>query len=155
MRQHTKSGPLSPDEKLGKFASAYVIAARFPAIMRSLQCSTLLSIEGLASTESVLSTGNSASQTYTRARHLVATEKSSSDSGCFDKQQSQKRSQRPNLTQHRVLSLQGLRRFLLRRVHCFSLRPRSWPDMYHSHFQSNSKFQTTIYLPDGPPICCT
>jgi len=78
--------PFSPDKKLGKFASAYVTAARFPATTRSSQCLRLLSIEGLASTNGVLSIGKAVSQICTSARHLFDTEKNSLDCDCVDKQ---------------------------------------------------------------------
>ncbi len=75
--------PFTPDEKLGRFASAYVIAARSPANTRSLQCSTVLSTEGLSSN----AIGKTVNQICTSARHLLDTEKNSPDRGCFDKQQ--------------------------------------------------------------------
>jgi len=139
----------SPDEKLGKCASAYVTAVKSPANTRSLQCSTVLSIAGLSSN----AIGRFVNQICTspwprtlrtlRRTHLTAVALTNS------------KSQRFNLAEHRVLSLQGLRRHMTRRVHCFSLRTRVWADVYHSHFLSNSKLQTTIYLPYGVPLCCT
>lgn len=72
--------PFSPDKKLGKFASAYVTAARSPANTRSLQCLVALSIQGLSSN----AIGQSVNQTCTRARPLFDTEKNSLDSDCFD-----------------------------------------------------------------------
>ena len=82
VRQHINH-PFSPDEKLGKFASAYVTAARSPANTRSLQCSTVLSIKGLSSN----AIGKTVNQICTSAVHLFDTEENSLDSGCFDKQQ--------------------------------------------------------------------
>ena len=75
--------PFSPDKKLGKFASAYVTAARSPANTRSLQCLVALSIQGLSSN----AIGQSVNQTCTSARPLFDIEKNSLDSDCFDKQE--------------------------------------------------------------------
>lgn len=71
----------SPDGKLAKFASAYIIAARSPATTRSVQCLTILSIAGLAS--------NTIRKTVTHHAHgpCFDTEKNFLDSGFFNKQQ--------------------------------------------------------------------